>query len=93
MSDGITFPIYDSNIQIPGYMVWFAIFYAGLGSYLAARVGTPLIRLNEDRYTQEANLRYSLVRVSDNAESIAFYGGERDERKIVNSKLQNVLST
>jgi len=95
MSRGITLPFLGmgDDFQIPGYMVWFALFYAGLGSYAAARVGKPLIDLNEERYTNEANLRYSLVRVSDNAESISFYNGERDERGIVNKSLQNVLGT
>lgn len=91
MSRGISFVIGDYTVAVEGYMVWFALFYAGLGSYLAAKVGSPLITLNEERYTREANFRYSVVRVSDNAESIAFYAGEKDERKIVNSSLSSVL--
>lgn len=95
MSNGVTLPFLGmgEDFQIPGYMVWFALFYAALGSWAAASVGRPLIDLNEERYTNEANLRYSLVRVSDNAESISFYHGERDERGIVNKSLQNVLNT
>jgi putative ATP-binding cassette transporter len=92
-SRGITLPIGGKQVLIPGYMVWFAMLYAAIGSWMTARVGAPLIRMNEERYTREANFRYSLVRISDNAESISFYSGEKDERKIVNRNLQKVLST
>ena len=93
MSSGIALPIAGRSIVVPGYMVWFALFYAALGSFLAARVGRPLINLNEERYTREANFRYSLVRISDNAESISFYSGEKDERKLVDKNLEKVLNT
>lgn len=93
MSKGISLNFAGYSLMIPGYMVWFALFYAAIGSWMAARVGGPLISLNEERYTREANFRYSLVRISDNAESISFYSGEKDERKIVNSNFSKVLST
>lgn len=91
MSSGITLPIPNLPIVIPGYMVWFALIYAVLGTWMAAKAGAPLIKLNEERYTREANFRYSLVRISDNAESISFYSGEKDERKIADKNFKNVL--
>lgn len=93
LSSGIAIPIFGRDLVIPGYMVWFALLYAALGSWLAAKVGAPLIDLNETRYSREAAFRYSLVRISDNAESISFYAGEKDERKIVTHYLSKVLST
>jgi putative ATP-binding cassette transporter len=93
LSSGIALPIGGREFVIPGYMVWFALVYAGLGSWLAARVGAPLIDLNETRYSREAAFRYSLVRINDNAESISLYSGERDERKIVTHYLGKVLKT
>ena len=92
MSRGITFNLTGQEFSIPGYMVWAALIYAGIGTWLATRVGKPLISLNGEKHTEEANFRYSLVRVNDNAESIAFYRGEVDERKIVDEKFENVLS-
>lgn len=79
------------NIIIPGYMVWIAVIYAFIGSGLTARVGRPLILLNERRYAREASFRFSVVRVSESSESIAFYRGESDERKMIDHNLGLVL--
>jgi len=92
LSSGIALPIGGKNIVVPGYMVWCAILYAGMGSWLAWRVGRPLIGLNIERYAREAELRFALMRVSESAESIALYGGERDERGIINLTVDRVIS-
>lgn len=92
MSDGIVLSFGGRNFTIPGYMVWFAVIYAGLGSWLASVMGRPLIRINNHRYAAEADFRYSITRVNDNAESIAFYNGEKDEREIINNKLMRTLN-
>lgn len=91
MSANIKFEWQGASIQIPGYMVWIAIIYAVVGSWLTNRVGRPLIHLNEERYTREADFRFALVRVNENAESIGFYSGETDERKMLDQHLNSVL--
>ena len=93
MSQNVHFT-YDGHVfSVPGYMVWVAIAYAALGSYVTARVGRPLITLNESRYANEANLRFSVVRVSESSESVAFYKGEVDERRIIQHALDRVVAT
>jgi putative ATP-binding cassette transporter len=92
MSAGIHFEIRGTTVHIPGYMVWVAIIYSIGGSWITSRVGKPLIKLNESRYTREANFRFSIVRVNENSESIGFYGGEKDERRILNQNLISVLN-
>src|SRR3546814_2944236 len=72
-------------------MVWCAILYAFIGSFLTWRVGQPLIALNTERYAREADLRFALVRVSESAESIALFGGERDERRQLEGNLDRVI--
>ncbi|WP_334181174.1 ABC transporter ATP-binding protein/permease [Methylobacter sp.] len=53
--------------------------YAVIGTGLSILIGRRLIGLNYQQYQKEADFRYRLVRVRDNAESIAFYRGEKRE--------------
>jgi vitamin B12/bleomycin/antimicrobial peptide transport system ATP-binding/permease protein len=80
LSDKVVFMTDGEGWRIPGYMVWCAVTYALAGTLLTWKVGFPLIDLNAERYAREADLRFDLVRVSDNAEVIAIYNGERDEQ-------------
>jgi vitamin B12/bleomycin/antimicrobial peptide transport system ATP-binding/permease protein len=91
LSNDIVFMVDDSSFTIPGYMVWCAIAYALIGSIVTWRVGAPLIGLNSKRYAREAELRFALVRVSESAESIALFGGERDERRLLEGNLDRVI--
>lgn len=93
LSTNVTFSIGGETWQIPGYMVWVAILYAGLGSGLTWLVGRPLIALNTERYAREADFRFALVRVSENAEGVALHGGEADERRNLDGSLGLVLSS
>ncbi|KAI7843346.1 hypothetical protein COHA_003043 [Chlorella ohadii] len=61
------------------------------GTALSIYIGKPLVGLNFQQEAQEANFRYGLVRVRENAESIAFYGGEDNERRLLNSRLQGAV--
>lgn len=56
------------------------ITYATLGTVCAVLIGRRLINLNFKQLQREADFRYSLIRVRENAESIAFYKGEPRER-------------
>ncbi|MBO0734522.1 MAG: ABC transporter ATP-binding protein/permease [Methylocapsa sp.] len=91
-SNGITFFIGGLSFRLPGYMVWFALIYAGLASFFSWRVGRPLIPLNAHRYAREADLRFSLVRVNERTEAIALYGGEIDENQYLGREFDRVLS-
>ena len=82
LSGSITLPIFGFEITIPGYMFWVAVLYSGGGSVLAHLVGRPLIRLSNRQQAYEADFRFSLVRLREEAESIALYGGEEQERGI-----------
>ncbi len=92
LSEKVIFVVGDHVFSIPGYMVWCALAYAAAGSWLTWRIGQPLIGLNTDHYAREAELRYSLVRVTEHAESVALYQGEADERSSLEQILDAVLS-
>ncbi len=66
--------------------------YALAGTAIALYVfGNPLIRLNFWQLRLEADFRFSLMRVRENAESIAFYRGETQERAHIDSKFDKVI--
>ena len=67
-------------VSIPGYMLWAAVAYAGAGSVLAHLIGRPLIRLNNRQQALEADFRFFLVRLREEAEGITLYGAEEQER-------------
>jgi putative ATP-binding cassette transporter len=91
LSEGMVFTVLDLRFTVPGYMVWSALIYAGAASWMSWRVGNPLIPLNAERYAREADLRTALVRVSDRTDTIAFYGGEEDEKHRLHQELEPVL--
>ncbi|HEU5017054.1 MAG TPA: ABC transporter ATP-binding protein/permease [Pseudolabrys sp.] len=93
LSDQLAFVVHGMRFSIPGYMVWCAVAYALIGSLLTFRVGVPLIGLNAELYAREADLRFSLVRVSESAESIALFHGEEDERRQLEGTLDRVIDT
>jgi putative ATP-binding cassette transporter len=66
--------------------------YALTGTVVALWVfGTPLIHLNFWQLRREADFRFSLMRLRENAESIAFYRGEAQERAHIDSKFDKVI--
>jgi vitamin B12/bleomycin/antimicrobial peptide transport system ATP-binding/permease protein len=69
------------SVRVPGYMVWFAMIYAVGGTWLTFKIGRPLVKLNFDQQRYQADFRFSLVRLRENTESIALYGGEGRERR------------
>ncbi len=69
-----------------------AVAYAVGGTILCVYIGRRLVRLHYDKYQKEADFRYGLVRVRDNAESIAFYRGEKREHLDLVRRLASVVA-
>ncbi len=68
-------------------LVGFLVLYALLGTLVTVVIfGQPLVRLNFEQLKREANFRFSLVRIRENAEAIAFYRGEAQEASQVNNR-------
>ena len=65
------------GIPIPGYMVWVALAYAAVGTWLTHLVGRPLAILRFRQQRVEADFRYALVRIRENMENIALYPARR----------------
>ena len=66
--------------------------YSVGGTWVSVKLGQPLVGLNFRQEAQEAELRYGLVRIRENSESIAFYGGERSEARLLGDRLKGVVA-
>jgi vitamin B12/bleomycin/antimicrobial peptide transport system ATP-binding/permease protein len=91
LSSGFVFHVGGHSFVIPGYMVWAAIIYTGSASVLSWLVGRPLIALNSERYSREAELRFSMMRVNEHVDAISLAGGEADEKRRLEADLASVL--
>jgi putative ATP-binding cassette transporter len=80
------------DVTIPGYMAWVCLIYAIVGTFLANLVGRRLIPLNFQKQRYEANFRFALVRVRENAEGIALYRGEEREAETLNARFADVFA-
>ena len=91
LSAGFAFDVGGHKLAIPGYMVWAALIYSAIGSAGSFKVGYSLIHLNAERYGREAELRSTLVRVSDHIDTIALHRGEVSELRLLELDLGHVL--
>lgn len=82
-----SFILYSIQPQLFGAIIGYATF----GTLTTTSLGKKLVGLNFEKLVTEADFRYSLVRIRENAESIAFYGGEDKEAKEVDNRLKKVI--
>ncbi len=74
-------------------LVGFLALYSLVGTVAALYIfGAPLIRLNFWQIRREADFRFGLMRVRENAESIAFYRGEAQERAQIDQRFEAVFN-
>ena len=92
LSGPLPVPAFGEGFTIPGYMVWVALLYAGIGNWLAHKIGKPLIGLNFNQQRFEADFRYTLVRFRENMEGVALYRGEADELRGFGNRFQSIFS-
>ncbi len=73
-------------------LVLFLVLYALLGTLVTIGVfGKALVRLNFAQLKKEADFRFSMVRIRENAEAIAFYRGEDRESEQVKGRFDEVF--
>ncbi len=79
LSGLLQFTVLNTEVSLPGYMVWLAILYALLGCVFTLVVGNPIVKLNYKQQEYEANFRFGLARIREYCESIASFRGESME--------------
>jgi putative ATP-binding cassette transporter len=80
------------GISVPGYMVWVALIYSFVGTWLTHLVGRVLVPLRFRQQRFEADFRYALVRLRENMEGVALYNGEPEEKANLGERFANVIS-
>jgi putative ATP-binding cassette transporter len=79
------------GITIPGYMVWLALAYGITASVLMAWVGQPLVGRVGQKNEAEGYFRFAMMRLRDNAETIASMNGGPAEKAILNRFYDTVV--
>lgn len=90
LGGAISVSLFGEPLTIPGYMVWAAVVYAIFGSLVIQRFGGPLISINYEKQRVEADFRFGLVRLRENSEQIALYGGARAEAAAVEGRFAKI---
>ena len=77
---------------IPGLMMWVALLYALVSTWLTHRVGRSLVSINFNRLRYEADFRYGLVRFRDHVVPVALSRGEAVEHQGALKRFSNVIT-
>jgi len=83
--------MFGNEFHIPGYLVWGALIYATIGTWLTFLIGQPLVQLAFRQQRYEADFRFNLVRVRENSEQIALLRGESAERERLSDRFARVV--
>lgn len=91
MSGALTFQLLGHTFTINGYLFWASFIYSILGTYATHVVGKKLVHLNFIQQKFEADFRFSMIRLRESAESVAFYSGEGQESKVFKERFRLLL--
>lgn len=91
LSGSLTFNFLGRTWTINGYMLWASLIYSVVGTYLTHLVGRKLVKLNFIQQRYEADFRFSMIRLRESAESVAFYRGEAQEGKVFKNRFKLLL--
>lgn len=92
ISGTLSFEVAGHDVEIPGYMLWLALIYAVIGSAIAHWIGKPLIGLNFLQQRREADFRFGLTRLREDAEVIALSRAQHLEGRHLLVQLGSLLS-
>jgi len=84
-------PLFGHDFSFPGYLIWTALSYAGIGTLVAHLIGWRLIPIQFNQQRTESDFRFAIARVTDNAEPVALMGGEAVERAELHTRFTRLV--
>jgi putative ATP-binding cassette transporter len=87
----LSFSLFGYDVVIPKYMFWIAPVYVVVATFLTHVLGRELPGLLAEEQKREANFRFALMRIRENASAIAMSGGEDAERRILSRRFESVV--
>ena len=84
-------PLFGHDFAFPGYLVFTALAYAGIGTLVAHLIGWRLIPLQFSQQRYESDFRFAMARVTDNAEPVALMAGEVVERADLRTRFARLV--
>lgn len=91
LSGSLEFTFMGKEWSIDGYMFWAALIYSVIGTWVTHLVGKKLVQLNFVQQRYEADFRFSMIRLRENAENVAFYRGEQQESGVFKERFTLLL--
>lgn len=91
LSGSLSFTFMGKTWTINGYMLWASLLYSVIGTYITYIVGRKLVKINFIQQKYEADFRFSMIRLRESAESVAFYRGEAQEGSVFKQRFKMLL--
>lgn len=91
LSGSLSFTFMGKTWTINGYMLWASLLYSVIGTYITHIVGRKLVKINFIQQKYEADFRFSMIRLRESAESVAFYRGEAQESSVFKQRFKMLL--
>lgn len=86
------FTLFGTAVEIPRYMVWAAPLYVLIACGLTHWLGRPLLRLNMQQQSREADFRFALARLRESSDAVALMDGEVAERRLLDARFGAIMS-
>ncbi len=91
LSGSLEFDLFGRHLSVDGYLFWASLLYSVIGTYITHLVGKKLVGLNFVQQRFEADFRYSMIRLRESSENVAFYRGEEEERQVFDGRFTSLL--
>ena len=91
LSGSLSFTFMGKTWTINGYMLWASLLYSVIGTYITHIVDRKLVKINFIQQKYEADFRFSMIRLRESAESVAFYRGEAQEGSVFKQRFKMLL--